>query len=183
MVFPGRVGRWHYTEETFGVVRGVLDADPSAFLLVLTPELEAARTLARRLLPQGRYHIQAAAHADVPRFLRASDLGLLLRAQDPINVAACPTKFGEFMMCGLPVLISEGIGDCSAFVAEHAAGVVLERPDPALAVQRIAALRGEPEVARRARIAAAGRERFSRQRHAAELAAGYRALLTESSSP
>ena len=182
IVYPGRFGRWHYNEETFGVVRGLLDADPDAFFLVLTPDLEAARSLAERSLPAGRYDIRKAAHADVPRFLRASDLGVLLRAPDPINIAACPTKFGEFAMTGLPVLISAGIGDCSGFVASERAGVVLERPDPAAAVRGVAALRSEPDAQRRARIAAAGVARFSRARHAAELAQIYRGLVGESSA-
>jgi glycosyltransferase involved in cell wall biosynthesis len=182
IVFPGRFGRWHYNEETFQVVRALLAADPRAFFLVLTPDLEAARGLAERLLPAGRYGIRSATHQEVPRYLRASDLGVLLRAADPINVAACPTKFGEFVMTGLPVLISAGIGDCSAFVAERRAGVVLDTPDPEAAARAVAALRGEPEAERRARIAAAGRERFSRQRHARELARLYRALASESSA-
>jgi glycosyltransferase involved in cell wall biosynthesis len=176
IVFPGRFGRWHYNEETFDVVRGLLADDPRAHFLVLTPDLEAARSLAEQRLPPGRYTLRSAAHRDVPRYLRAADLGILLRAADPINVAACPTKFGEFVMTGLPVLISAGIGDCSGFVAAQRAGVVLGAPDPEAAVRGVRALRAEPDAERRARVAAAGRERFSRQRHARELARVYRAL-------
>jgi glycosyltransferase involved in cell wall biosynthesis len=182
VVFPGRFGRWHYNEETFEVVRGLLDADSQAFFLVLTPDVDAARALAERRLPAGRYAIRSAQHREVPRFLRAADLGILLRAADPINVAACPTKFGEFVMTGLPVLISAGIGDCSAFVATERAGVVLDAADPAAAVRGVRALRAEPERELRARVAVAGRKRFSRQRHARELATLYRGLVSESSS-
>ena len=163
-------------------MRALLDADPTAHFLVLTPDLSQAEEMARRLLPEGRCTIRAAAHAEVPRYLRASDLGLLLRAPDPINVVACPTKFAEFAMSGLPVLISDGIGDCSTFVAERKAGVVLAEPAPAAAVAGVAALRAEDGAARRARIAEAGRAQFSRQRHASALAEIYRRLVAESSS-
>jgi len=173
VVYPGRIGAWHYTEESFRVVRGLMEADPRAFFLVLTPDLEAARTLAAKMLPEGRYEIRSAAHAEVPRHLRAADLGLLLRAPDPLNEVACPTKFAEYVMSGLPVLISRGIGDCTGFVETHRVGAVLEAPDPAAAVAAVAALRIEPEAARRARIAAAG-ALLSRQRYAREMAALYR---------
>lgn len=173
VVYPGRFGAWHYNEETFAVVRGMMDADPSVFFLILTPDLEAARSLAQRTLPDGRYEIRSARHAEVPRHLRASDLGVLLRAPDPLNEVACPTKFAEYVLSGLPVLISAGIGDCSPFVAEHGAGVVLERPDPAAAVAAVAKLRAEPEAERRRRIGSLG-ERLSRQRYAREMAALYR---------
>lgn len=175
VVYPGRFGAWHYNEETFAVVRGLMDADPSVFFLVLTPDTDAASALARRMLPNGRYEIRSARHDEVPRYLCASDLGILLRAPDPTNEVACPTKFAEYVLSGLPVLISSGIGDCSPFVAQHGAGVVLDTPDPAEAVRAVAKLRDEPADARRARIGALG-ERLSRQRYAREMAALYRRI-------
>src|SRR4029453_15651883 len=59
VVYPGRFGAWHYNEETFAVVRGLMDADPSVYFLVLTPDLEAAQTLAARTLPAGRYQMRS----------------------------------------------------------------------------------------------------------------------------
>ena len=175
VVYPGRIGAWHYSDETFAVVRGLMDADPRVFFLVLTPELEAATALAAKLLPEGRYAIRSAAHAEVPGYLRAADLGVLLRAPDPLNEVACPTKFAEYMLSGLPVLISPGIGDCSPFVGENAAGIVLATPDPQAAVAALAQIRSEPDDARRARIGALG-ARLSRQRYVREMAALYRRI-------
>jgi len=175
VVYPGRFGAWHYNEETFAVVRGLMDADPSVYFLILTPDAEQAASLAARTLPAGRFAIRSARHDEVPRYLCAADLGVLLRAPDPLNEVACPTKFAEYVMTGLPVLISAGIGDCTPFVADEHAGAVLATPDPAAAVAAVAKLREEPESARRARIAAAG-ARLSRQRFASEMAALYRRL-------
>jgi glycosyltransferase involved in cell wall biosynthesis len=160
-----------------------MDADPAVFFLILTPDVDAASDLARRLLVEGRYRIRSASHAEVPGFLRASDLGILLRAPDPLNEVACPTKFAEYVMTGLPVLISAGIGDCSGFVATNRAGAVLAAPDPAAAVAAVAAraaaalarIRAEGDAARRARIAKAA-ERFARQRYARSMAALYRRI-------
>ena len=144
VVYPGRIGAWHYSDETFAVVRGLMDADPHVFFLVLTPDLAAATALAAKALPEGRYAIRTAAHAEVPGYLRAADLGVLLRAPDPLNEVACPTKFAEYILSGLPVLISSGIGDCSPFVGEHGAGAVLPTPDPRAAVAAVERIRSEP---------------------------------------
>jgi glycosyltransferase involved in cell wall biosynthesis len=170
IVYAGRFGRWHFGRETCAVVAALMAADASAHFLVLTPDVDAARALADELLPPGRATIRSAAHAEIPRFLRAADLAMLLRAPDPLNEVACPTKFAEYVMSGLPVLISAGIGDCSGFVAEHAAGAVLAEPDPARAVAAVASLRAEPADRRRARIAAAA-EVLSRDRYAGTVAA------------
>lgn len=175
VVYPGRFGRWHYTPETFAVVRGLMDAGADVHLLVLTPDLEAANELAAKTLPEGRYTIRSAPHHEVPRYLRAADLGILLRAPDPLNEVACPTKFAEFVMSGLPVLISAGIGDCSGFVAERDAGAVLDAPDPAVAAAAVARLRAEPAAARRTRIAEAGMT-LSRQAYVGAMAALYRRI-------
>lgn len=175
VIYPGRFGRWHYTPEMFAVVRGMMDADPKVHLLVLTPEGEAANALARKTLPEGRYSILSAAHHEVPRYLRAADLGILLRAPDPLNEVACPTKFAEFVTSGLPVMISAGIGDCSRFVAERDAGIVLPAPDPAVAAAALAKLCLEQPEARRKRIADAG-STLSRQHYVADMAALYRRI-------
>jgi glycosyltransferase involved in cell wall biosynthesis len=175
VVYPGRFGRWHYGPEMIAVMQGLMRAHSDLFFLVLTPDVPEAEALAKAALPEGRYEIRTARHAEVPRYLRAADLGLLLRAPHPLNEAACPTKFAEYVSCGVPVMISPGIGDCSGFVADHAAGVVLERPDPQLAAAALTLLREEPASPRRARIAGLA-ERFSRERAAGELAALYRRL-------
>lgn len=39
-----------------------------------------------------------------------------------MNNVASPTKFAEYMLCGLPVLISEGVGDYTKFVEETKTG-------------------------------------------------------------
>jgi hypothetical protein len=85
-------------------------------------------------------------------------------------------------MTGLPVLISAGLGDCSPFVAAQRAGAVLEAPDAAAAVAAVAAIRAEPDAARRARIAAFG-PTFSRQRYAREMAALYRRVASGEAEP
>ena len=175
VVYPGRIGAWHYSDETFAVVRGLMDADPRVFFLVLTPDLAAATALAAKALPEGRYAIRSATHAEVPGYLRAADLGVLLRAPDPLNEVACPTKFAEYVLSGLPVLISPGIGDCSPFVGENKAGAVLATPDPRAAVAALVGIRSEPDDARRARIGALG-ALLSRQRYVCEMAALYRRI-------
>lgn len=176
MVYPGRFGRWHYGPEMIGIVRAVLATNEDAFFLVLTPDVEEARALASATLPVGSFEIRAARHEEIPRYLRAADLGLLLRERDPVNEVACPTKFAEYLLCGLPVLISPGIGDCTDFIASHAAGAVLDAVEPALAAELVAALRPRLGPAQRASIAAAGLELYSRKNAAIRIAETYGTL-------
>jgi glycosyltransferase involved in cell wall biosynthesis len=57
--------------------------------------------------------------------LQEAHAGLLLRREDPVNQVASPTKFGEYLAAGLPVLLTEGIGDFSALVEKEGLGMIV----------------------------------------------------------
>ena len=42
-------------------------------------------------------------------FLNIADAGYFIKPL--VKIASCPTKFGEYLACGLPVIINKGIGD------------------------------------------------------------------------
>jgi hypothetical protein len=44
----------------------------------------------------------------------------------PSLTAAMPTKIGEFLACGRPVVVNKGLGDMDHFIEEFDAGVVLD---------------------------------------------------------
>lgn len=44
----------------------------------------------------------------------------------PSLAAAMPTKIGEFLACGRPIVVNKGLGDMDAFLKEFDAGVVLD---------------------------------------------------------
>jgi len=54
-------------------------------------------------VPTNTKAIQAE-HSDVPKYLNASDFGLLIRDDSTINQVASPTKFNEYLACGLKVI-------------------------------------------------------------------------------
>ena len=126
MLYSGGIGRWHETDRTLDAFSAFIALRPGAFFLFLTPYVrEAESAFAGRNVPPADYRIASVAHSAMNEYQNAADCGILLRRPNPLNLAACPTKFPEYMLAGLPVLISDGIGDCSDFVREHAAGVVL----------------------------------------------------------
>lgn len=63
-------------------------------------------------------------HEEVPGVLAACDMGILIREQSVTNRVAAPTKFAEYLSAGLPVIISENIGDYSAFVKTNNCGII-----------------------------------------------------------
>jgi glycosyltransferase involved in cell wall biosynthesis len=62
---------------------------------------------------------------EVYKYLNAADFGLLFRENTIMNNVASPTKFAEYMLCGLPVIITEGIGDYSNLTKDMNLGILL----------------------------------------------------------
>jgi glycosyltransferase involved in cell wall biosynthesis len=56
----------------------------------------------------------------------AADVGLLIRGDDLVNRVAAPTKFAEYLACGLPVVVSRGVGDTESVVRTYGVGYVIE---------------------------------------------------------
>ena len=99
-------------------------------------------------------------HAQVLEVLPAADLGILLRAPSPVNFVSSPTKCGEYLASGVPVLTTAYAGDASRIISETSAGLVLhgnassqENTDLVLTYLRIS-MANRAYVARRSYLAA-----------------------------
>lgn len=83
--------------------------------------------------------LDASSFVDMPGHVAGHHAGLsVCRAADPrALMAAMPTKIGEFLASGRPVVVNAGLGDCDALLPASGAGVVMAGTGPA-AVDRAA---------------------------------------------
>jgi len=65
-------------------------------------------------------------YTSIPERLNTSDAGICFIRPVSSKRASSPTKIGEYLACGLPVVISPGIGDTEEIVRQHKVGVVVE---------------------------------------------------------
>lgn len=141
------------------------ELDPRAHLLILTQDPEAARGfLDKAKVPEGRRTCLRVPHAEVPGYLNASDLGLLLRRRDPVNHAASPTKVAEYLACGVPVLLSPEIGDTSQLVVDEGLGAVVDDPESPRALRLAVETLLQEGLPSREHVARVARQRFARDR-------------------
>ena len=111
---------------------------------------------------------------EINNYLNATDYGILFRENLPINNQASPTKFAEYILAGLKVIISEGVGDFSEFVREHDCGQVVSLVDGEFDVetQKLSPYTLEKER----RISKLGHELLSTQVFKARLRKAFAAL-------
>ncbi|MNP50410.1 hypothetical protein D3C76_1446730 [compost metagenome] len=63
---------------------------------------------------------------EMSTLLSRTEFGFLLRSPAPLNAVASPIKFGEYISCGVAVIISPGVGDYSELVSTTNAGKILD---------------------------------------------------------
>ena len=108
----------------------VLASGARARLVVLTPDFDRARQKCAGL-PADRLTIRSVSHSEVPGYLNAADFGLLLREDTPVNHVAFPTKFAEYALTGLKVVMKEAPPACVAAAKSLGNHVALGEPEKA----------------------------------------------------
>ena len=73
----------------------------------------------------GKFINKAVLNSEMVKYLNAADYGILFRENVPMNNVASPSKFAEYILCGLPTIISEGVGDYSAICEPNGLGVLI----------------------------------------------------------
>ncbi|NEM98890.1 glycosyltransferase family protein [Pontibacter burrus] len=61
---------------------------------------------------------------EVNKYLAIADYGILIRENTVTNQVASPTKFAEYLISGLGVIISPELGDYTQFVLKNSCGIV-----------------------------------------------------------
>ncbi len=114
LCYSGGVSGWQRIEDIIHLFKLCVDADKRIKVLVLTNEVDKLGEIIRSVsLPESRYKLISVAHAEIRKYLSAADLGVVLREDNVINNVASPIKIAEYLACGLPVVMTEGIGDYS----------------------------------------------------------------------
>ena len=168
-VWSGSIGTWYRFD-----LAPRLAAALSMPLTVITRQ----RAEAARLLGGYPASVRSAAPENMPAELYASDIGLCLIRSSFSKVASAPTRFGEYLAAGMPVVVTPGVGDLERIVEDRGVGVVLRGEDDASiasAAARVRTLAGDRDLPERCRRLA--REAFDLDTGTARYAAIYRALL------
>src|SRR5215213_11500214 len=127
-------------------------------LWLTTGSHDRVRELMRaRNIEPDNFSVRAVASEQVPSYLAAADVGLAFIKRCVSKIASSPTKNGEYLACGLPLVINAGVGDSDLLIHEWKAGVLIENfseDDFLKAAREIEAMVHEPRVRERARLVA-----------------------------
>ena len=137
----------------------VLQRNRDAHLLWLTTgSHDRVRELMKsRHVEPDSFSVLSVASAEVPSYLAAADAGLAFIKRCVSKIASSPTKNGEYLACGLPLIINAGVGDSDSLINDWKAGVLIEDftdEEFANAGRAIEAITVQPEARKNARSVA-----------------------------
>ncbi|AII51132.1 glycosyltransferase [Hymenobacter sp. APR13] len=133
-VYVGKFGDIYYDQEAYELFRtAAYEFGPAFRLIVLTPNSEAtvrAKLAAVGFAPDNVF-VTKAPHADVPGYLAAASFAFATIKPAECRRFCSPIKVGEYWAAGLPVLLTEGVGDDSDIIQQEGGGAIfnLSRPE------------------------------------------------------
>lgn len=160
LVYSGSLGSWYRIGEMLDFFEEARTEIGGLRFLLLTPQVSLAEDELRTRQLVGQVVAIAVAPDAVPRYLAAADAGVCFLGRHASKDASSPTKYGEYLAAGLPVVTNSWIGDAQDLAAEPVWLLVEEShsDDYLKAARSLARLLGEPVATRVAARDLAGRE-------------------------
>lgn len=126
--YLGKFGGMYFKEETFELFSTFANSLNYEFrFLIITPLI--TEEIESLICNYGLSEITTCRSLSEPKevsaYLSASDVGLVAVRQKPSKRYCSPIKTGEYLACGLPVLVPKGISDDDVLLTENKIGVLI----------------------------------------------------------
>jgi glycosyltransferase involved in cell wall biosynthesis len=127
LAYLGSIGTWYMLAEMLDFFVEYRKALPDAkFLFITQDEHERIRrTAAEKGLPAEAIVIRPGVRDEVPGLLALARHSLFFIRPTYSKISSSPTKQGEIMAMGIPVVCNAGVGDSDHIITEHHSGVLV----------------------------------------------------------
>lgn len=126
--YLGSIGGWYLTDEMMQFFKTLLAKLPQTKFLFISPHRhEIIINAAKKYnIPADRIIVKKGARHEVPVLLSFSNYSLFFIKLCYSKISSSPTKHGEIMAMGIPVITNAGVGDVEEITTKYNAGIVLK---------------------------------------------------------
>jgi glycosyltransferase involved in cell wall biosynthesis len=125
-IYVGKFGGMYFDREAFQIFAFAKNYFDRFYLVILSPD--ERNDIATKLQKAGylpkEFSIKRIGHTEVPPFLSASDFAFATYKPGYFKRYLSPVKVGEYWAAGLPVLLTDGVGDDHAIIEKLKIGSV-----------------------------------------------------------
>lgn len=128
-LYSGSLGTWYMFEEMVDFLCAAKKIINNLHFLLLTrtPKNTIRDCWLSKGMPINDITIASVEFGRMPDYIKLADAGMFFIKPVFSKRSSCPTKFAEYLACGLPVVINRGIGDTDRIIEKWNAGVVIGR--------------------------------------------------------
>ncbi len=125
--YLGSLGGWYLTNEMLQFCKTVADKIPQAKFLFISPDSheKIALAAAKCALPANKIIVKRGKRHEIPALLSLSAYSLFFIKPCHSKLASSPTKHGEIMAMGIPVITNSGVGDVADIVKKYNGGYIV----------------------------------------------------------
>jgi glycosyltransferase involved in cell wall biosynthesis len=126
--YLGSIGSWYLTDELMFFYKKISEKIPSAKFLFISPDEESKimDPAIKAGLDANKIIIKKAKRSEVPLLLSLSRFSVFFIKPCYSKQASSPTKHGEIMAMGIPVITNAGVGDVAEIIEKFKSGIVLK---------------------------------------------------------
>jgi len=128
LTYIGSLGTWYMPEEMMRFFKRLLLRKPKAVFFIVTHDnpgiiFELAEKIG---IPKANIRTAEAKRSDVPAYISISSASIFFIKPVFSKKASSPTKQGEIMGMGIPIVCNSGIGDTDTVIHNYHAGWVVK---------------------------------------------------------
>lgn len=125
--YLGSIGTWYMLDEMLMFFKRLLTKKITAKFLFITTEPEELiiKSAEKNEVPLDRIIIQKATREKVPTLLALSKLSIFFIKPVFSKKASSPTKLGEVLSMGIPVICNSNIGDINSIIQQPTSGILI----------------------------------------------------------
>jgi glycosyltransferase involved in cell wall biosynthesis len=129
ITYLGSVGTWYMLDEMLDFFKVLLKKKPDSKFLFITPDEpnDILREAEKRQIPADRFAIDRARREEVPTYLSLANAAIFFIKPVCSKSGSSPTKHGEMLGMGLPVIANAGVGDVDSIIEDTQSGILVRQ--------------------------------------------------------
>jgi len=129
MGYVGSIGTWYMLTEMLQCFKQLLKLKPEAKFLFITTEPESIilKEAEKLAINTNTITVKAATRNEVPLFISLMQISIFFIKPCYSKKASSPTKQGEIMAMGKPVICNAGVGDTDIVVDTYKSGIAIHQ--------------------------------------------------------
>lgn len=153
IVYVGSLGGWYLTDKMMDFFAAAKETQLNSFVLILTQRnaTNVVDLMRQRGFVDADFIVKTVEPSQLVAELAAGDIALSFIKKCYSKQSSSPTKIGEYLACGLPIIANRGVGDLDALIEDNEVGVLVNDLSREEYIKALAKIRKLENVSERCR--------------------------------